>query len=305
VGSPAILLRRCTSLSEWAHGDRAARASHSIAPYLIEELVATGRLVLADSLHELADTYCEPCIVMAADPPGGIPVVARHFEARWKATGVVFQTIFTDGLSGTAVGDADSSQPSCSTIDWRLRPKEVQELLSHDGLQVALLPNCFKSLAGLPQMLGLERAKWVTVPLDLVSPSIPCWMPKRILHDVASTCRFDGVVVGSKRRRIREGSLAAATQPSSELPMLVGSIDVEAFINEFKQLGHMARPLTTPDRVSDQRGTLIALPTLQARVTLNIAALEDDGGLETLVEAPSRGTRLMIAKVLESLLLKL
>jgi len=305
VGSPAKLLRHCTSFTEWAHRDRAARASAGLAPYLIEELMATDRLVLAGSLHELADTYYEPCIVMAADPAGGTPVVARHFQARWKATGVVFQTISTDNLSGTAMGQAVSPKSSCGTIDWRLRPREVHELLTRDGLQVALLPSYIKGPAGLPHMLHLEHAKWLTVPLDFISPSIPCWMPARILHDVASPCRFDGVAVGSKRRRLNEGCSATAAGPPAELPILVGSIDMEALINKFKQLGHTGRSLTTRDVVSLQGSAVLELPALQASVMLNIVGAEDDSGFETFIEAPSRGTRLMIANVIESLLLNL
>lgn len=328
VGSPARLLRRCASFAEWAHPERTAHAHVGAAPFLTEALATANRIVLADRVHDLADSYREPCIVIASALPGGRSAVA-HFKKRW-ASGVPAQRLVVDAATGVAegtLGTAETGLPLTGRpVELRLRPQEVTELLSHGVLHAAVLPSGTKAPANLRHASELCCARRVTVPLDWHLPCAQCWIPRRILEGAGaamaaaaadageagsmgatSVCHLDGVVVGSKRPRIAAYN-HASEGPSA--PLLIGKVDVDALLESFTRRGCVDASIVcnkhTPGARGQSGGAItITIPSMKARMILNSAIEGLDTGLQTTVEAPSRKVRKLITEEIESLLMRL
>jgi len=65
VGGASRFLRRCHAFAEWCDRDRASLAHAGKSPFLVEALVQTERLILAETQSELQGVYREPCVVLA------------------------------------------------------------------------------------------------------------------------------------------------------------------------------------------------------------------------------------------------
>mmetsp|Transcript_28043 Transcript_28043/g.50863 ORF Transcript_28043/g.50863 Transcript_28043/m.50863 type:complete len:610 (+) Transcript_28043:73-1902(+) len=338
VGGASHLLRRCGSYAEWAHPDRAVRAHAGQSPFLVQGLLDSCRLALAENVPGLAGSFREPCVVLV--PASSSPASPlAHFRTRWgeedrnrllvvDATAVAPPVATTaPSLSAASVGP-QRLQNLGKPMDVRLQPDEVKALLQDAGAPVVVLPSSAGITVQEGSLIGtvvdLCRARRVPVQVDLHAPSARCRLSAAALAVAQAAlgegelCRFDGVLLGHKRPLIvpseplGEAELAKRQRGVTAPPLLAGKVDVDAFVRELSSHGHAAH--AAPAKAQPAMGLRgggraaseieeVKVPSLAAHVRLNGPGKE--GGYETTIEASSRESRRLIAEVLESLLQKL
>ncbi|CAE8642688.1 unnamed protein product, partial [Polarella glacialis] len=195
VGGTAHFLERCGSLAEWAAPSRAARAHAGEAPFLTEALVKSGRLVLAQTLAELASAFREPCILLL---PDGEASPLAHLEGLW-AEQAAARLLAVEHPLGHREETRRLLRRIGSPVDLRLRPSQILRFLgcgAQASIPVVVAVGATSSGAEVedemsvgPRTLGerpekkqnlrqLRRGLWEEVLLDLTRPTAICWLPQ-------------------------------------------------------------------------------------------------------------------------------
>lgn len=328
IGGPGRFLRRCGCFIEWAHPSRATCLHVGHAPFAIDGLLRSRRLELADDVPSLAKVYQEPCVVIASAESSKQGATA-HFRKLWAnqdgaRTLVVDPAVSIDAMS-------DLLRFIGAPIELRLAEDTVKTLIEDIAPAFVVLHGSTSLVASADQTaIELTRARRVSVPIDERMPASRCWLAAaavqaaeaRLSVPISSTtdgeqgssiCRLDGVLLGSKRRRIVEDT---APEPIAS-PLLVGKVDLQRLLSALITQGHPGTVAT--ERTAKTKGgrsrdanletVEVSIPSLEARVQLNLlptrGAAGVDGQLETMIEAPSRDARRFLTEVLENLLVQL
>ncbi|CAE8731580.1 unnamed protein product, partial [Polarella glacialis] len=308
VGGTAHFLERCGSLAEWAAPSRAARAHAGEAPFLTEALVKSGRLVLAQTLAELASAFREPCILLL---PDGEASPLAHLEGLW-AEQAAARLLAVEHPLGHREETRRLLRRIGSPVDLRLRPSQIPRFLGC-GLQasipVVVAVGATSSGAEVedemsvgPRTLGerpekkqnlrqLRRGLWEEVLLDLTRPTAICWLPQDLAVEAmrlvqrkrpapgleapggASERHGGGGFEGAWHL---DGTLVGQKQPrcSSATPRPLSSeVDVSAFAAAMAARGHAvekALEASSSARPEPGDGVEVIVPSLgHARVVLN------------------------------------
>ncbi|CAJ1367315.1 unnamed protein product [Effrenium voratum] len=248
IGAPAQRLRRCRGFSEWASKKCQERAHAGEHPFLIDPLVESGRVVLGDTVGDLADTYQEPCVVLV---PAQSPLAA-HFEKLWAK----------QAASKQLLAKSDTL-PGVGCISQRMVLSELVNILSSASRPPKLLLPKGVATPGNCKAQLLPYLQLTDVVLDLSLPRVECWLPRSLAGKrPADVLPLHGTLLGQSRPRV-------AHRRADVAPLFAGEVDLEAFQAAMRHAG-------CP--VEGGPGEWRA-PALSARILFSPG--------ETLVECPS------------------
>eukprot|EP00439_Symbiodinium_sp_Y106_P086743 s33_g35.t3 len=282
-GAPALRLRRCGVFAEFSSRTCLDRAHSGEHPFLVDALCESGRLVLADSISEMAESYQEPCVLLLPRS------LAQGFDGRWA------------GNPESRLLQSDQSVEGCQLpcigkpFRRRLTGSELRRwttgrlLLTRSDAEIFGVSSTQK--AGKSPMV-LPPAEFMDVPVDLSVARVQCWLPEDQLARVQPGKRaagnlLEGAFVG--RRRPRISSLVSRAAPAFEMS------------KEAIKTGFQARGIEVEAREgADGKGTEMLVPSLNARIVLNYPTADQSTGLETIVECTSAQGRRQILEVLSA-----
>ncbi|CAE7325145.1 unnamed protein product [Symbiodinium sp. KB8] len=282
-GAPALRLRRCGVFAEFSSKTCLDRAHSGEHPFLVDALRDSGRLVLADSLSEMAESYQEPCVLLV---PGSL---AQGFDGRWASnpeSRLLQSDLFMEGCQLPCIG---------KPLRRRLTGSELRRwatgrlLLTRSDVELLGISSMQK--AGKSPLV-LPPAEFLDVPVDLSVARVQCWLPEDQLARVQQGKRsagdlLEGALVG--RRRPRISSLVSRAAPAVEMS------------KEAIKMGFQARGIEVEVREgADGKGTEMQVPSLNARIVLNYPASDQSTALETIVECTSAQGRRQILEVLNA-----
>ncbi|CAE7428967.1 unnamed protein product [Symbiodinium sp. CCMP2456] len=282
-GAPALRLRRCGVFAEFSSRTCLDRAHSGEHPFLVDALRESGRLVLADSISEMAESYQEPCVLLVPRR------LARGFDGRWASnpeSRLLQSDLFMEGCQLPCIG---------KPLRRRLTGSELRRwatgrlLLTRNDVELLGISSTQK--AGKSPLV-LPPAEFMDVPVDLSVARVQCWLPEDQLARVQQGKRsagelLEGAFVG--RRRPRISSLVSRAAPAVEMS------------KEAIKMGFQARGIEVEVREgADGKGTEMQVPSLNARIVLNYPASDQSTALETIVECTSARGRRQILEVLNA-----
>jgi len=278
---------------------------------MVEELLSSKRLHLADSPAQLAASYTEPCVVLAQAHSS-----AAHFASLWSKDAGKALLINVD--AEVVVEAGRSLQALQRTLHVLPGRRElVQALAAASPSPVVMMPSgqAAGSDGTAVKVLTLKPT-WVSLPFVLHSPRVQCWLSgfdskevqehmrlkaQPVAGQDAQVCAIHGVVWGQKRRRITVSSVPTAAVDASSAQqhdcLRYGPVKVSDFQKKMAAKGHAAVVVEAADKFGTAK---MAIKSLQAVVVLNKPAKPQ--GFETLVEASSKEGRRLLAEVLSELL---
>ncbi|CAE7374215.1 unnamed protein product [Symbiodinium natans] len=284
-GAPALRLRRCGVFAEFASKTCLDRAHSGEHPFLVDALCESGRLVLAETVSELAELYQEPCMVLASQ------ATAQDFDGRW-AKNPESRILRSDApLAGCQLRCL--GQP----FRRRLLGSEIRRLTSSRLLVARGAAELLESSSRLKAQsapLVLPPAEFVNVPLDLSLARVQCWLPEDQMARIEKGKRpadsmlelLEGAFVGRRRPRI-SGLMPCSTS---------GAMRREAV-----RLGLEAKGLeVAAGEGADGQKTELLVPSLNARIILNQPVSDDPNAIESIVECVSVEGRRQILEVLNA-----